>query len=308
MSEPVDVIRTDVQWLDRFCEHLRSERGTSVHTQRAYRGTLERLLKHLGSVKQTFASAKRVHLRGFLFHATEGVTEATHARHVAAIRTFYGWLLREGVVKTSVADAMKPPKVGRRLARFLSVPEAHAVAEEGADAGDSPLPLRDSAMIEIMYGAGLRVSEVAGLERDDVDLDEGMIRVRLGKGGKERRVPLGTPGVEAVRAWLASRKDAEPAVFTNVRGGRLTTRSMQRIVKRLSLASGVAGVHPHALRHSYATHMLDGGADLRGIQELLGHASLSTTQRYTHVSTDALRDVYRNAHPHARRAPGDEDG
>jgi integrase/recombinase XerC len=293
---------TDEELLGRFLDHLRVEHGASPHTRRAYRHTVDRLRLHLAGAGFGFCDPKvaRVHLRGFLFEVAKDQSTATVARHIAAIRTFYRWLLREGHVAVSVAEGLQPPRVGRRLPRHLSVVEAAEFVEQGANG--RRFEVRDRALVELLYGAGLRVSEAAALDRADVDLDHGWIRVRDGKGRKERRVPLGEPGVDALRSWIHE-GGAEGPVFTNARGGRLTTRSMHRVVQALGLATEVPGVHPHALRHSYATHMLDAGADLRGIQELLGHSSLSTTQRYTHVSVESLIDVYRRAHPHAHGEP-----
>ena len=158
----------------------------------------------------------------------------------------------------------------------------------------------------MLYGCGLRVAEVSGLDREDVDLEQGLLRVRRGKGGKERIVPMGPPAARALSRLLDETGEDGAHLFENSRGNRLSPRSIRRIVRQVGLRVGAPGLHPHALRHSFATHLLDGGADLRGIQELLGHASLSTTQRYTHVSVDALRDVYRKAHPHAQRGTGPE--
>lgn len=291
---------TDDRLRARFLDHLKVEKGASAHTLRAYTHTLTALAASLDKAGVTYTTAQRVHLRGFLFSVGQGRSSATLARHVAALRTFYLWLLREEHVASSPAAALKPPRVGRRLPRVLSEREAERVVE--SDATDHPLrQLRDRAIVEVMYGAGLRVAEVAGLDRDDVDLGQGIVRVRHGKGDKERRVPMGPPAVAAVAAWLEATPQVGEPLFTNARGGRLTTRSMHRIVQRIGRKLGVPDVHPHALRHSFATHMLDNGADLRGIQELLGHASLSTTQRYTHVSTEMLRATYRSAHPHAKK-------
>jgi integrase/recombinase XerD len=292
---------TDAALLDRFLDHLRVERGASPHTLRAYAHTLDALRTHLDAQGLTFTAVRaRGPLRAFLFAVGRDASSATVARHVAALRTFWRWLAREGHVAVPVAEGLKPPRVGRRLVRHLSIPEAAATMDHAASRGDAAAKLRDRALIELLYGAGLRASEAAALDRDDVDLDSAIVAVRRGKGGKERRVPLGPPGVQAMRDWMAV-SSGGGAVFVNPRGGRLTTRTIQRIVKRVALDAGVAGAHPHALRHSYATHMLDAGADLRGIQELLGHASLSTTQRYTHVSVEQLLDVYRRSHPHARK-------
>lgn len=283
---------------DRFLDHLRAEQGASPHTRRAYHRTLTDLGSHLSGIDRTFASARRVDLRGYLFAAARQRSTATLARHVAAIRTFYRWLLREGVVEASVAEDLQPPRVGRHLPEFLSQHQAAELVEPGA-----PLSLRDRALLELLYGAGLRVGEAEALDRDDLDLDEGLVRVRRGKGGKERRVPMGPFAVAALRAWFASRPDDLRPAFLNQRGARMSQRSMRRVVDEAGKVAGVVGLHPHALRHSFATHLLDAGADLRGIQELLGHSSLATTQRYTHVSVESLLDTYRRAHPHARREP-----
>lgn len=281
----------------RFLDALRAERGASPHTLRAYGHTLERLTAHVAP--RPVVEAKRSDLRAFLFTVARDASSATLARHIAALRTFYKWLLKTGRISASPAEALEPPRVGRRLPRHVSVTEANAIVEV-----ESTLPnaLRDKALVELLYGAGIRVAEASGLDRRDVDFATGLVDVRAGKGKKERRVPLGEPGLCAVRAWLDSRTDGSDAMFLNARGKRMSTRSMHRVVRDLGRLAGVDGLHPHALRHSYATHMLDAGADLRGIQELLGHENLSTTQRYTHVSVEALLDSYRRAHPHAKKA------
>ncbi len=291
---------TDEQLLARFFDHMRVEKGASAHTLRAYQHTLSAMQAHLADQQLALRDdLKRVHFRGFLFAIARDASSATVARHTAAMRTFYKWMVREGHVPKAAALQLQPPKVGRRLPRVLSRVEAEAVIE--LPPPDEKLTrLRDKALVEVLYGAGLRASEAAALDREDVDLHGGLVTVRRGKGGKERRVPLGVPGCAAVQAWLDATPAWGPAVFNNARGGRLTTRSMQRIVSALG-REVAPGAHPHAMRHSYATHMLDAGADLRGIQELLGHASLSTTQRYTHVSVESLLKVYRSAHPHANK-------
>lgn len=265
---------------------------------RAYQGTLSRLEGHLLEQEKDFGSATRNDLRAFLFAVGRGRAPSTLARHVSAIKTFYKWALRRGHVEADPADGLRPPKVGRRLPRFLSVEEASKVCDQGAPASEQSL--RDRAVVELLYSSGLRVSEAAALDRGDVDFDGGIVRVRQGKGGKERHVPLGVPALQALRDYLATTDHAEPAVFRNRKGTRISTRSLYDIVRKAGELSGVPRVHPHALRHSFATHLLDSGADLRAIQEMLGHSSLSTTQRYTHVSVDALLRVYRDAHPHAK--------
>jgi len=284
---------TDAELRSRFLRTLEVERGASEHTRRAYGRTLERLATHLSRQQVDYASATRNHLRGFLFEVGRGRSGSTVARHVAALRTFYRWLEVTGTVTHSVAEALQPPRARQRLPHVVSEARARVLLEQ------TPLPEQVRALIEVLYGAGLRVSEVSGLDVSDVDLAQRIIAVRHGKGGKERRVPLGDDGIGAVRAWVEVR-GAEPGpLFVNDRGGRMSPRSIRRRIEKAGQLAGLPGLHPHALRHSFATHLLDRGADLRGIQELLGHASLGTTQRYTHVSVDALVSTYRRAHPHA---------
>lgn len=278
----------------RFRQHCRVERGMSENTIRAYERTLTTLEQVLDQRARTLLEADRMDLRGWLFQVGRGRAPATRARHVAAVRTFYRWALREELVERSPAEDLQVPKVGKRLPHFLSEDAAGQVCEGEGSA-------RDRALLEVLYSGGLRVGEAEGLDWADVDLDQGRLRLRNTKGGKERIVPIGPPAVEA----LSLLGPGEGPVFLNSRGGRLSQRSMRRIVRQMGLVSGQAGLHPHALRHSFATHLLDNGADLRGIQELLGHANLSTTQRYAHVSTSSLLRVYRDAHPHAR---SDGDG
>lgn len=278
-----------------FLQHLRVERGLSDNTLKAYRRSLSQLALHLDAKGRTLADATRTDLRGWLFQAGRGRAPATRARHVAAIRTFYRWMLRESHVERSVAEDLQTPKVGRHLPHFLTEPQSAELLDA------TPLAPRDRALLELLYGSGLRVGEAEALDWSDLDFEQGLVWVRRAKGGKQRRVPVGPPALRALQA-LKSSVDAERSdpVFRNARGGRLSQRSMRRIVKDCGLVAGLGGLHPHAMRHSFATHLLDNGADLRGIQELLGHADLSTTQRYAHVSTQGLLRVYRDAHPHAR--------
>lgn len=279
----------------RFADFLRVERGLSKHTLRAYGRTVstwEEACRRYG-VKPL--AARRAHLRRFLFEAARGVEAATVAGHVAALRTFYAWLLETGAIEASPAASLRPPKVAVPLPR---VPEERALGEL-LDGG--ALDPQAQALLELLYGAGLRVGEASALDLDDLDLLGGVVHVRHGKGDRERRVPMGESAVAALRRWLEARGDAlTPAVFVNRDGGRMSDRSMRRIVDAAGALGGVAALHPHALRHAAATHMLDGGADLRAIQEQLGHSTLSTTQRYTHVSVERLMDVHRAAHPHGK--------
>lgn len=299
----------DADLLRRFTEHLAVERGASPHTVRAYTRTLGALVAHL-SAGRALATATRMDLRSLLFQLGRGRAPATLARHVAALRTFYRWHDdvygggRDGGASAALAEGLTPPSVGRRLPRVLSVSVAGDVVEGPG------LSVRDRALVELLYGAGLRVAEACDLNRDDVDVTSGMVRVRRGKGGKERRVPMGAAAAEAVTALLgASPGERGEPLLRNARGARMSPRTAHRVVERAGASAGAPGLHPHALRHSFATHLLDAGADLRGIQELLGHASLSTTQRYTHVSVQGLLATYRAAHPRAARAqrPDDSD-
>jgi site-specific recombinase XerC len=214
---------------------------------------------------------------------------------VAALRAWFAWLVDRGALAASPADELRPPKVGVRLPRVAREDELAALLDGAV------LSARDQAVVEVLYGAGLRVGEAAALDVDDLDLVDGVVSVRRGKGGRERRVPMGLAAVDAVRAWLTVRPPSdEPALWVGATGRRLSDRTLRRVVDRAGRAGDVTGLHPHALRHSAATHMLDAGADLRAIQEQLGHRSLSTTQRYTHVSVERLMDVHRAAHPHGK--------
>jgi integrase/recombinase XerC len=290
--------REDVKDLvNRFLDFLKVERGASPHTRRAYGRTLGLLERHLQQAGRTLPQAEKLDLRGFLFQVGRGRSSATTARHIAAIRTFYRWLAEVGEVDRVLADSLEPPRVGSALPRFLSEDRAQQVL-------DQPLPVRDRAMMELLYGAGLRVGELCALDRDDVDLQGDLVSVRKGKGSQERRVPMGQAACQALGEWLAQRGDHSGPLFVNARGGRISDRTVRRVVARAGTAQGNVDLHPHALRHSFATHLLDAGADLRSIQELLGHASLSTTQRYTHVSVRSLLETYRRAHPHAGPASG----
>ncbi len=294
-----------------FERYLSSERRASPLTVTTYMRDLHALASYLErSSLPLDASALQVrHLRAFLAQASEGNMTATVLRKVAALRAFYRFLVRRGFAATNPASELKTPKLKRKLPRFLGVEKAAETVEMPSDVGTAAHHMRDRAMLELLYGSGLRVSELAGLDLDRLELKQGSACV-LGKGHKERIVPLGQPARAALSEYLSVRaqlvhpkyrtQDAR-AVFLGARGTRLGVRQVQMLVKKYGvLATGNADLHPHALRHSCATHLLDAGADLRSIQELLGHASLSTTQRYTHVSMDQLQAVYAKAHPLAR--------
>jgi site-specific recombinase XerD len=234
-----------------------------------------------------------------------GLASSTIARRTSAVRSYFRHLGLIGLREENPAAALVLPKRGRRLPRALSPGETERLID--AATGSAPRTLRDRALVELMYGAGLRVSEAVGLEKGGVDLDGRIVRV-LGKGGKERLVPLGRPGAEAIRRYLALGRPHldrryRPELFLNARGGPLTRAGAFLILRRLAEKAGLEPerVHPHLLRHSFATHLLEGGADLRSVQEMLGHADLGTTERYTHISDRRRREVYFRAHPHARR-------
>ncbi len=298
-SEPIDPDLLD--WLN----HLRAERACSPHTLRAYQGDLDGLVSYLRSRSLSLRQAELAHLRGWLAQAGAGRRRhapATVARRIAAVRSCFAWMQRTGRLDTDPAARLQLPKVPRRAPRFFDVDEAAAIVEHPTQ--DGWALLRNRALLELLYGAGLRVGEAQALGTEAVDLAQRLVRVR-GKGGKERIVPFGPPAAEAVEAWLEARGAQPGALFLNRHGARLSARSMWTIVRDAGAANGVAGSHPHALRHSCATHMLGAGADLRAIQEQLGHENLSTTQRYTHVDAAHLLRVYRDAHPHARLEPAD---
>ncbi len=283
--------------LERYLEVLRVERGLSPHSLRAYRRDLERLRADLGG---DLLGARAIDLRAHLARLGRSAkAPASTRRRMAAYRGFYRWAVAEGLLDTSPAERLRGPRVPVKVPRLLDVDEAAAVVEHPAQEGW--YRSRNRALLELLYGAGLRVSEVVALDLGDLDLDGGLLHVRAGKGRKDRRVPFGAAAAEALRDWLPRLPlDRGGALFLNRHRTRLSARAVHRIVRDSGLGKGLARVHPHALRHTCATHMLGGGADLRAIQEQLGHASLSTTQRYAHLSTAQLIDIYRRAHPRAR--------
>ena len=252
-------------------------------------------------------------LRRYLaFLATTGKAKRTIARKASALRRYFGWLVRTGELDTDPAAGLRAPSGEGRLPHVLKGEELATLLDEppaAVDADPEHVRLRDDAVLELLYGSGLRVGEVCGLAPADIELRTSTVTV-WGKGGKQRRVPMSRPAVDAVGRWIergqaaapaAADPDAEGALFRNSRGRRLTPRDVRRIIDRRSSEP----THPHALRHTFATHLLDGGADLRAVQELLGHADLSTTQHYTHVSKERLRAVYESSHPRARPARPD---
>jgi integrase/recombinase XerC len=299
----------EVLWA--FDRYLGAERGRSAHTRRAYQGDIRGLLGH--AVERGLADVGELDLallRGWLARlAGDGVARATLARRAAAARTFTRWLVRTGRAATDPGLRLRSPKAGHALPGVLREDQAAELMDVAARrvdrADDDPLALRDRALIELLYATGIRVSELVGL--DVLDLDHGRRTVRvMGKGAKERVVPYGLPAEHAVNAWLEGGRPvlagprSAAALFLGRRGGRLDPRQAREAVYRLlDQVDGAPAMGPHGLRHSAATHLLDGGADLRSVQELLGHATLTSTQIYTHVSVERLRATYRQAHPRA---------
>jgi len=304
-----DPAQTDVALIDRFADHLALERHLAPSTVDAYRRDLSQLAAFLRRFRRDLPGAEIDDLRRFLAQLTSlGYARASIARRVGAIHTFYRWAVSQEVVAEDPAALLGRPKVVNRLPVVLRVPEAAALVEAPVATGDASdvdvaVALRDRAILELMYGSGLRVSEVAGVMIDRVDLERGRVTV-VGKGDKERDVPLGDAAREAVAAWLAVRRvlgaGADDELFMNRRGRPIGPRDIRRLVGRYAdVALSGRRVTPHTLRHSFATHLLEGGADIRSVQEMLGHASVATTQRYTHVSRARLFEAYEQSHPRA---------
>lgn len=286
-----------------FCRYLDTERNVSPHTLAAYRLDLEQLADFV--TRETGAPAgvgdvDHLLLRRYLALLGKRAKKSSVGRKLAAIRSFFRFLVRQGVVGKNPAELIATPKKENRLPFHLDIDQVTALVE--APQEDDRYALRDRAILEMLYSCGLRVSELTGLAIGDLDLSGGMVRV-LGKGNKERIVPVGSRALEAIRKYLEGRGDLAGSgpLFLNTRGQRINRRSVARVVDAHVLRiAAFKRISPHILRHTFATHMLEGGADLRAIQELLGHASLSTTQKYTHVGIDRLMEVYDKAHPKAR--------
>jgi integrase/recombinase XerC len=283
-----------------FLRYLAAERAASEHTMRSYRADLvdcATFLQRRGLGALPDADARVV--RGYLADLHDrGLARTSIARRLATLRSFFRFLVRRKLARTNPAREVRTPSLPGRLPAHLPIDQSDALFRQRF--GDDEASRRDRAILEVLYASGVRVAELSGLDLEDVDLREGGVRV-LGKGRKERIVPLGAKAIEALRNYLGARESGQGPLFRNARGGRLTVRSLHRIVRARARTAGLAGrVTPHTLRHTFATHLLDAGADLRLIQELLGHARLTTTQRYTHVSADRLAKVYDAAHPRAR--------
>ena len=283
-----------------YLDHLRRE-DASEHTIRNYASDLEQFRAHFGEVDA--GQLDVLALRGWLAELhSQNLSTVTIRRKLAAVRSLCKFLQQEHLLETNFAKLLRTPKIPKTLPAVMTAEQTNTLVDGVAsNEMDRPFPARDLAMFELLYGCGLRVSELAGLSLDDFDFSERWIRVR-GKGRKERQVPYATKAAEALERYLPERKaqPGEIAVFTNFRGRRLTTRGIAKIVKFYATAiAGDSSIHPHSLRHAYATHLLGRGGDLRTIQELLGHASLSTTQIYTAVDRKRLLDAYKSAHPRA---------
>jgi integrase/recombinase XerC len=286
--------------IEQFCRYLETERNASVHTVSAYRSDLAQFAAFLeGQGNPAPEAVDHLGIRRYLAQLHKGLTKSSIGRKLSAVRALFRYLMREGRLDKNPAELVSTPKKEQRVPFHLNIDQVFALVETPAAAGE--LPLRDRAVLETLYSCGIRVSELTGMNVGDLDLEGGLARV-LGKGGKERLVPVGTCARRALAAYLQERgaPDAAAPLILNARGGRLTRRSVARLVEaHMLLIATMRKVSPHTLRHTFATHLLEGGADLRAIQELLGHASLSTTQKYTHVSLDHLMEVYDKAHPKA---------
>jgi len=302
--------------IDSYIKALKTQKGYSDHTARNYRSDLEQFL---GFLKQKGAGKGKADqepdiesidflaIREYFSNLFSAARRTTVARKMSAVKSFFAFLEKRGLIRSNAAADLTAPRQEKYIPTYLPVDEMFRLLKRPDQA--RPLGLRDLAILEILYSCGLRVSELVGLEIKSIDFDQRLVRV-LGKGNKERIVPVGKEAVKAVRRYLEStlpirRKSGGDAatgpLFINVRGTRLSTRSVAKIVKKYGKEGGLMlDISPHSLRHTFATHLLDGGADLRSVQELLGHASLSTTQKYTHVSLDKLMEVYDKAHPRSK--------
>lgn len=288
--------------IDEFLTHLRHERNASPHTVAAYGRDLGQLLAYLEETRAGWKTADNVVLRGFLARLYEGRRKKTSiGRKLAAIRSFYDYAVRRKWVATNPARALATPRAEKRVPSFLSEDEMARFLD--LPSSDRPIDLRDRALLEFLYASGIRVGELVAIDLADVGFAERLVRVR-GKGKKERLVPFGRSAAASLEAWLRARNDlpadraGTDALFLNYRGGRLTSRSVERTVaKYIRRTAVVRHISPHSLRHSFASHLLGRGADLRTIQELLGHASLATTQKYTHMDLRQLLEVYKKSHP-----------
>ncbi len=310
MSEAEDLDRA----IRDYLAHLGVERGLADNTVTSYRRDLRRYLDHLALIgRSSPAEVTEADVQGFVAALRTGDDDhgplgpASVARHVVTVRGLHRFWLREQIVTVDVTAEVRPPRPDQRLPKALPLEQVEAILETAGAPGTN-LARRDRALLEILYGTGARISEAVGIDIDDLDRDEGALLLR-GKGGKQRIVPVGSFALAAIDAYLTTARPAlvssaasTPALFLNARGGRLSRQSAWTVLTRTARLAGIGvDVSPHTLRHSFATHLLDGGADVRVVQELLGHASVTTTQIYTLVTVERLREVYATAHPRARR-------
>jgi integrase/recombinase XerC len=302
------------EYADLFLDYLSKRKNYSGNTIENYRVDLQQFIDYCKE-KLTMENSINIReidnitIRGFMANlAEQGLSNRSRGRKLAALRSFFGWLIREGYISVNPAKAVSTPRTDKKLPSFFTLPEIDILLSQPDTS--TILGRRDSAILELLYATGIRTAELVGLSLSDVDMHNRFIRV-LGKGGKERIVPFGEPAADKLQKYMNSRKELvkkniqgtrTDKIFLNYRGGALTTRSIRRIIaKYIRLASLKGNLSPHSLRHSFATHLLNAGADLRSIQELLGHSSLSTTQRYTQVSMQKLMEIYKKAHPRAKK-------
>ena len=296
--------------IQAFSRYLEIERNLSVHTVRAYMGDLVSLTGHLENIGiSDFAKLELSHLRSWLANQqVKGASRTTISRRAVSARIFIKWAVKNKYLEKDVGATLATPKGHRTLPEVLGIEDAKTAMDSMAMRAaeeDTPMSLRDVAMVEVLYASGARVAELCGLDLGDIDYNRQTIQV-LGKGNKERTIPLGNPAMRALIKWLDDGRQllvnekSEKAVFLGARGKRIDQRAVRTVVyEALTAIEGIERMGPHALRHSAATHLLEGGADLRTVQEILGHASLATTQIYTHVSTERLQKVFKQAHPRA---------
>ena len=313
-DEPVDDQAVDAgvieAQLSTYLRHLISERQLSARTLDAYRRDLAAFVVFIAAQQRStelyWPAVSAAQVRQFVAREHQrGLSPRSLQRRLSAVRGLFNYLLREGRVEGNPALGIRAPKVARKLPDVLDVDQTGSLLQPPAD--DDVLALRDHAMFELLYGSGLRLAELVGLDLPRLDLEGGLVRV-LGKGSRERVVPVGRQARTALRNWLRARAglatQGEPALFVGIRGGRLGPRSVQQRLQNWAIQRGLPAVHPHTLRHCFASHLLESSGDLRAVQELLGHANLSTTQVYTHLDFQHLAKVYDRAHPRARRKRG----
>lgn len=297
---------TSHEVLERYAVAMRHGRGASEHTVRAYVADIRALADFLEfDDESAWGDVTLTDVRAWLAsQAAAGLSRSTLARRGAAVRAFFAWAHREGVTEANPALRLASARPAQTIPNALGVDEARVLLDTAMMRADSeePLDIRDWAIAELLYATGIRVGELVGIDIDDIDFAERTVRV-LGKGSKERVVPCGLPGMRALDAWLMRGRSrlnpSSPALFVGARGKRIDQRQVRAVIHELAQLAGVPDLAPHGLRHTAATHLLQGGSDLRSVQEVLGHASLATTQRYTHVSADRLRSAYALAHPRA---------